>query len=204
MPQIICAFLLIALALVTVFHKYRGIMARPRMVTGFALTALVTAVCLQPLPYYNYCRQACDTNNSNKVPLKVIKVVLSAPKGQSIVLLDGNLPLVNQPLPTLLALSQQRFVMLPDLTRQSDSWERELSRNGNKEVIAILSQSSFNHLKPEITAQEIHSLSYRAVVPKILASPQTIYVVKINGKSNIMGSTKVSSHKTDTLGGEVK
>lgn len=208
MPQIISAILLISLGLVTVFQKYRAVFVRPQVLTVVAVTALVTAICLQPLPYYGYCRQISDTNDSNKVALKVIKIVNTASPQKSIVVLDRNLPLVNEPFPTLFTLSQQRFIMLSlhsDSSRSvSDSWKKALDRYSNNDVIAILSKPSFEQLKPEIPAREIHALTSRVVVPNPSVSPQTIYVVKISGNNGVVANAKVSSHKTSAVAGEIK
>jgi glycosyltransferase involved in cell wall biosynthesis/putative flippase GtrA len=174
MPQVICAILLVSLALVTLYHKYRSMAANPRMVTKAAITLLAAAVFLQPLPYFEYCRQAGGTNISNKIPLKVMTIIQSTAKEDTIVLLDRNLPLINQPLPVLLALSGQRFV-----TFSANSMQNQLERNANKKVIAILSQSSYEHL--QVPAREIHSLSQKIVIPHTVAQPETIYVLKMEG-----------------------
>lgn len=208
MPQIICAILLISLAMVTIFQKYRFRLIHPRVVTSIIVTVFLVVICLQPLPYYNYCRQISETNDSNMVALKVIKIVRSAPRGKSVVLLDRDLPLVNRPLPTLLTLSQQRFNMLPLIldSRQEDTniWTTAIGQYRNKEIIAVLSQASYERLRAQLPVQDTHSLSSRVVIPKPLIYPETIYVVKINGHDNIITNTRVSSNNSNILRGEIK
>ena len=208
MPQIICAILLISLALVTIIKKYSVIIGRPRLVTSIAVMVLVMAACMQPLPYYNYCRQMSETNNSNKVALKIVQIVSASPAERSIVLLDHNLPMPNRPLPTLLDLNRQHFSVfsLPSESSRPDAevWKKAFARYSNKEVIAILSQSSYERLKPQLKAKEIHSLSFRVIIPKPLVSPQTVYVVRMNGDNGVIANAKVSSHNTGARAGEVK
>ncbi|HEX3011727.1 MAG TPA: glycosyltransferase, partial [Syntrophomonadaceae bacterium] len=119
MPEIICAILLIALGINTIVENISASVSYRRLVLGITAAALTVWIGLQPLPFYNYCFHMSETNDSNKAALKIMSIVRSDPD-RKIVLLDRGLPLLNRPLPSLLALSEQRFLMLPFINRAAN------------------------------------------------------------------------------------
>jgi hypothetical protein len=193
MPQVICSIILVAAALVSAWNKYRCRIRYPRLITNIAAVMIIMAICLQPWPFYNYCRQASKTNESNRSALQVMSIVRSASAEKVLILLDGELPLPNRPLPVLMALSRHNYAMLPGLSGSANivtaDLYKALEQSMDSEVIAVLSQSSYNRLKSKLPVAETYALSTIVTIPKPSVVPDTIYIIKLIRPNSELTST---------------
>ena len=68
MPVFICSLLLVAAGAVYVYDRIYSSIKNRKAFQATAITTAALLVCLQFVPYYNYCRSKEVTNESNRWP----------------------------------------------------------------------------------------------------------------------------------------
>lgn len=172
MPVFICSLLLMATGAI---YVYDWIVSSIKTRKAFQATAVATAallVCLQFLPYYNYCRSKEVTNESNRLALDVVTLTRQLnTQANTLVLLDQRLPLENQPLPYLLTIGQQSYQ-----ESNFDSWPNIV--DGNGKFIAILSDESYKKLSAFIKGGRVSSFTCTVTLPQPSNEERKVHVVE--------------------------
>ncbi len=172
MPVFICSLLLVAAGAVYVYDRIYCSIKNRKAFQATAITTAALLVCLQFVPYYNYCRSKEVTNESNRLALDVVTLTqqLSA-QTDTMVLLDQGLPLENQPLPYLLTIDQQ-----PYQESNFDSWPSFVGGNGR--FIAILSDESYKKLSSFIKEGRVSSFTCTVTLPRPSKEERKVHVVE--------------------------
>ncbi|HHW61311.1 MAG TPA: glycosyltransferase [Syntrophomonadaceae bacterium] len=113
MPVIICAILLISYSLVRI-GQYLGQKYRlPAAGRPIGSAAIVLIALLQLLPFYQYCHEIQYSNLSNHLSLQIIGDLQKHASPSTLVLVDPDLKIENDPLPILLKLNGVNYAFLP-------------------------------------------------------------------------------------------
>lgn len=172
MPVIICSILLMAAGAVHVYDQINSSIKNRKafQTTAIAITTLL--VCLQFVPYYNYCRSKEVTNESNRLALDVIFLTQQlTSQGDTLVLLDQKLPLENKPLPYLLTMGQY-----PYQESNFDSWPNFVDGYGR--FIAILSDESYKKLSSLIKGDRVSSFTCTVTLPQPSKEERKVHVIE--------------------------
>lgn len=189
MPIIICAILLTAYAawnIGVIIGRYGREKAQVLIPLGAALMLLIMS--LQLVPVYRYCADLEDTNQSNRVALDILSIAGRAGQGQSaMVLIDSELSLENDPLPYIMDLTKQPYIVLnkSDLSNNvkvSESWQNVLKSYQNNDLIAVMSEKNWYKMQSAIKPDRISSLTCKVTFPQDAIGMRTIYVVEMHGK----------------------
>jgi glycosyltransferase involved in cell wall biosynthesis/putative flippase GtrA len=172
MPVFICSLLLMASGAVYVYDQINSSLKTGRAFKATTISTVALLVCLQLVPYYNYCRSKEVTNESNRLALNVVTLTqqLTA-QADTMVLLDQGLPLENQPLPYLLTIGQQPY-------RESnfDSWPEFV--DGNRRFIAVLSDENYEKLSSFIKGGRVSSFTCTVTIPQPNKETRKVHVVE--------------------------
>lgn len=172
MPVFICSLLLMATGAIYVYDRIYSSIRNRKAFQTMAITTAALLVCLQFVPYYNYCRSKEVTNESNRLALNVITLTQQlTPQGDTLVLLDQTLPLENQPLPYLLTIGQQSYQ-----ESNFDSWPSFVDGNGR--FIAILSDESYKKLSSFIKGGRVSSFTCTVTLPQPSKKERKVHVVE--------------------------
>lgn len=172
MPVFICSLLIAAAGAVYVYEQIYIRMGSRKPFQAVAVATAALLVCLQFVPYYNYCRSKEVTNESNRLALEVMTLTQQlASQGDTLVLLDQRLPLENQPLPYLLTMGQQ-----PYQESNFDSWPNFVDGNGR--FIAVLSDESYKKLSSFIKGGRVSSFTCSVTLPQPSQEERKVHVVE--------------------------
>lgn len=189
MPVFLCALLLMAKGAICVYENIYSLLENRRSVQTIALATATILVCLQFVPYYNYCRSKEVTNESNRLALNVIaraEQLLS--EDDYLILLDQELSLENDPLPYLLGFNQHPYqkTSIPG-DFQSDaavnSWLNSLGA-GRSKYIAILSADNYSKVHALIEPHQVNSFTCMVTFPRPSNQERKIYVVEMKTGNN--------------------
>lgn len=182
MPIVICAFLMIAEALVYLFSRVG--FSHSRKAIPIALAAVMLISSLQYLPYANYCTKRLDTNLSNRLALDLVGASQQMThESGSLILLDKNLPIENSPLPYLLALTSQPFRELPITSTESIRSEglvpvRTGTSQQSSHLVAIISDKNYHAMADKLNPQHKACFSNRVILPVYNQQPRHVYVLQ--------------------------
>jgi len=172
MPVFICSLLLMAAGAIYVYDRIYSSIRNRKAFQTMAITTAALLVCLQFVPYYNYCRSKEVTNESNRLALNVVTLTQQlASQGDTLVLLDQTLPLENQPLPYLLTMGKQ-----PYQESNFDSWPNFMDGNGR--FIAVLSDESYKKLSSFIKGGRVSSFTCTVTLPQPSKEERKVHVVE--------------------------
>lgn len=190
MPLVLCAILLMAYSIIHMIKLLIPRIKQPRLLTIPAATLLMILLCCQLLIFYYYCNRVNSTNLSNRTALQVISVIQKDYRSGSLILIDSNLQLENQPLPDLLAVSRVNYVVIPanigknKINNVELPWIQAINRYPNKHIIAIMNQSNYLALKNHLTAgAKTYSFVAQVVFPGTVPFQRVIYVVELKNGS---------------------
>lgn len=173
MPIVLLSYLLISLALVHIWSRLSS-----RSMRSGAAALMIALITWQALPYYDYCRQMEDTNNSNRMAFSILNLAGS----DSRLVIDENLPLENEPLPYLLTLRQQPFTVLPDknTSQLAEEWQQIIDDYSNDKLVAVMNDTTFDRLKRTLSPSHIECLSCRVVIPYPTDSARRVWVIQVD------------------------
>ncbi|MGS0745200.1 glycosyltransferase [Syntrophomonas erecta subsp. sporosyntropha] len=184
MPLVLCSILSIASAIVLIYHRISRSTWTDRFYPALRVAAPTIAILLilaQLFPFYNYCRNVANTNASNRMALDIISLIETVPeKDHTTIVLDNQLPLENSPLPGLLTLQGQSFLMLSADSPEpvKDQWLEYIKDQPNQRILAVLDTVTFNYLYDFINPQQVNCLSCQVVIPSPKPEPRKIYIIE--------------------------
>lgn len=182
MPVILCALLLISLGLVHIFTHIYDYLGNKRSLMMPAFSTLLLLAVLQIIPFYSYCAQNAGTNQSNRLALQVFQKAMElSDRRSTLVILDKSLKLENDPLPYLLTLAEQPYLVGSTAILTSSQPEGKtipIDCQGKK-VVGIVSASQFKTIRPQLTPQEIDSYSCQLSMPAATHGERKVYVLDL-------------------------
>lgn len=182
MPVILCALLMIALGLVHSCRLIYDFMGSKRNLTVPAYTTLLLLVVLQIIPFYSYCAQKAGTNQSNRLALQVFQKAMElSDRRSTLVVLDKNLMLENDPLPYLLTMAEQPFLVSnTDMLAFSPSGVQALPTDyQGKKVVGIVSAGNYKNLETQLTPQGIQAYSCKLTLNPADKGERKVYVLDL-------------------------
>ncbi|MGS0765462.1 glycosyltransferase [Syntrophomonas curvata] len=184
MPVFICALLLMSAGAVHLYDCMHSLVRSQRGIRALAIATAAMLVCLQFVPYYNYCRSKEVTNESNRLALNVIAQTEQLSSGDDyLVLLDQGLSLENDPLPYLLGFKQRAYLKtsIPGNFKSDDevnSWLTSLGQDSSQ-YIAVLTADSYSKVKTLIQPGRADSFACMITFPRPADRERKIYVVEL-------------------------
>ncbi|CFX26206.1 Nucleotide-diphospho-sugar transferases [Syntrophomonas zehnderi OL-4] len=182
MPVILCALLMISLGLVHSCRQIYEFMGNKRNLTIPAYAALLLLVVVQIIPFYSYCAQKAGTNQSNRLALQVFQKAMElSDRRSTLVVLDKNLMLENDPLPYLLTIAEQPYLVSnTDLLVFSSSGAPALPADyQGKKVVGIVSASNYKTLKSQLSPQGIEAFSCQLTLHPTDKGERKVYVLDL-------------------------
>lgn len=188
MPVLLCSLLLLSLSLVRIFACVYDFFGNKRFLLIPAVSVLLSLMLLQLIPFYGYCAQIASTNQSNRLALQVFQKTMElSDRRSTLVVLDKSLQMENDPLPYLLTLVQQPYLISnASILTLSSSAGQEPNPNNyrGKRIVGILSASNFKALRPSLSPQEIDSYTCKLVMPASARGERKIYVLDLGSLPN--------------------
>lgn len=184
MPLVLCALLIVSLGLLHIATDLYAMLGKKRTLLLPASVVLLLLMVMQLVPFYTYCAAESDTNQSNRLVMQIFhKTLKISSQESSLVILDKNLALENNPLPYLFTLAQQPYLVSnPSVLTMSGS----IPQNSNAPVlhdsnnlVGIMSAESFAALRPKLTPQEIDSYSCHLTLPDAEHGERKVYVLNL-------------------------
>lgn len=188
MPLLICALILLAYGLVQIIRKIQSRTSQKKAVNIITATLILFLATAQLFPYYSYCSERINTNESNRLALEVVKLTRQMSQGhESIVLIDDKLPLENKPLPYLLTFLEHPYQMLDSKKSGDNDINRypgiaTLYPEHEQQLIMVMNEDSFRDWKFLLheRIKRVERLSCQVSFPVPALRPRSIYVVEIN------------------------
>lgn len=190
MPVLLCALLLISLAVVKNFAWLRQRLGRTRALVIPAASVLAAVMLLQLIPFYSYCSQKSDTNLSNRLALQVFqKTMALSDRRSTLVILDESIGLENDPLPYLLTIAQQPYLVshadsAAFANVQEYNHNQKSAARGSRRIVGIVSASSFQEMRTSLPAREIETYSCKLEMPPSARGERKIYVLDLGAQSD--------------------
>lgn len=190
MPVLLCLLLLLSLAIVRTFTYTYEWLGRKRILLIPAFSILLSLMLIQLIPFYDYCAHKAGTNQSNRLALQVFQKTMElSDRDTTLVVLDKSLQLENNPLPYLLTLAQQPYLVSnADILAFSQSGKPAQKQNPydyqEKKIVGVLSASNFKALRSSLSPQKIDSYSCKLVMPSSARGERTVYVLDLGSSSN--------------------
>jgi hypothetical protein len=204
MPLILCALLIAALGLIRVVDYLYAWLGSKRLAHVPAFGLLAVLLILQLLPFYDYCRKNSDTNQSNRLVMQIFKKTVNiSQRHSSLVILDENLSLENNPLPYLFTLIQQPYrVDNPALLTMSGSLNtdhRTADAGDGDNLVAIVSAESFNRLRNQLSPREVGAYSCEMILSPSAKGQRKVYVIDLGRQPASVPKTKEHSTAGKTV-----
>lgn len=184
MPLILCALLVVALGLLRMAADLYTRLGQKRILHVPAWGLLAIFMVLQLIPFYAYCQKNSATNQSNRLAMQIFqKAVKISREKSSMIILDENLALENDPLPYLFTLVQQPYrvdnpaVLTMSGAIDNSSHKGELQAINN--LIGIVSAESFQALSSSLSPKEIDSYSCEITLPSSAHGKRKVYVLDL-------------------------
>ena len=193
MPLVLCALLLCAYSCIQIIQLLAVRRPERRAVTTSAIAALMIIICLQLVPFYQYCYRVQSTNLSNEVPLQLLAIVQKDSRGgKSIVLMEDKLPLANHPMTYLFALSMQKYLVMPvaasnapkQVNHARGKWLIAIRHFSKERIIIIMKRSTYLSMKNDLPGKT-YALKSQVGFSKTKTSPRLIYVVELNNQTRV-------------------
>jgi 4-amino-4-deoxy-L-arabinose transferase-like glycosyltransferase len=188
MPVVICSILLLACGINRLFVLLSSRTAHKQTaVIAFIGLALIFGG-FQLGSFYSYCKSLADTDMSNRLALKLVKISGKwAHHSDTEVLIDERIRLRNDPLPVLLALDQQNYVVLrlkpprKGDPNQTDQLLKAVQKRRKRRMVIITDRNAFQQLKRVASVKKVQSVSHRLVLNRQATSPEVvkIYVIQL-------------------------
>jgi glycosyltransferase involved in cell wall biosynthesis/putative flippase GtrA len=184
MPLILCALLIVALGLLRVTEDVYALLGSKRILRVPAFGILAILMVLQLVPFYAYCRENSGTNQSNRLAMQIFQKTLNISRQEaSLVIMDENLSLENNPLPYLFTLVQQPYrVDNPTVLTMAGAMNKNsVSSNSHVEnkLVGIISAESFSALRSKLNPEEIDSFSCEVTMPASAHGERKVYVLDL-------------------------
>ena len=183
MPVFICALLFTSAGAVYLYDHVHSRAGNRKGIRPLAIAAAAMLVCLQFVPYYNYCRSKEVTNESNRLALSVIAQAEQLSSGDDyLVLLDQGLSLENDPLPYLLDFKQHTYLKtsIPGDLKSDDEVNSWLASFGqDRRYIAVLTADSYSKVRALIPPGRVDSFACMITFPQPADQERKIYVVEL-------------------------
>lgn len=200
MPLVICALLIAALGLLRIARDLYVLLGSKRILRVPAFGMLALFMALQLVPFYAYCQENSDTNQSNRLAMQIFqKAVNISRQESSLVILDENLSLENNPLPYLFTLVQQPYrVDNPSVLTMSGSVDRDspaADLYAGNNLVGIISAESFKALHGSISPEEIDSYSCELTMPSSAHGERKVYVLDLGKYDHYMKESNASGTK---------
>lgn len=184
MPLVLCALLIVAFGLLRITEDLYVLLGSKRLLRVPALGILTILVALQLVPFYAYCKKNSDTNQSNRLAMQIFQKTLNISRQESsLVIVDENLSLENNPLPYLFTLVQQPYrVDNPSVLTMAGAVNKngltsDLYRGNN--LVGIISAESFSALRSSLSPEEIDSFSCEVTMPSSAHGERKVYVLDL-------------------------
>ncbi len=190
MPVLLCSLLLLSLGLVRISAYVYGLFGSKRFLLIPAVSVLLSLMLVQLIPFYSYCAQKASTNQSNRLALQVFQKTMElSDQRPTLVVLDRSLQMENDPLPYLLTLVQQPFLVSnADILTLSPSGKPDQNLipfdYQGKNIVGILSASNFKALRSSLSPQEIDSYTCKLVMPSSARGERKVYVLDLGSSLN--------------------
>jgi glycosyltransferase involved in cell wall biosynthesis/putative flippase GtrA len=184
MPLVLCALLIVALGLLRIAEDLFALLGNKRILRMPAYGMLVILMVLQLIPFYTYCNKNSGTNQSNRLALQLFQKAVNIDRHKSsLVIIDKNLSLENNPLPYLFTLVQQPYrVDDPSVLTMAGSVVKEgfkAKTYAEKNMVGIISTESFQTLRSSLTPEEIDSYSCELTTPSSTYGERKVYVLDL-------------------------
>ncbi len=186
MPLVLCALLIAALGLLHLAQDLHAMLGSRRLFRGPAVAILAVFMILQLIPFYTYCYRNSDTNQSNRLAMQIFqKAVNISRQRASLVMVDKNLSLENDPLPYLFTLVQQPYRVVDPaiLTMANPLDNNHATDTYGSNLIGIISAESFYSLRESLSPREIDSYSCELTLSAADRGQRKVYVLDL-GKMN--------------------
>lgn len=182
MPLVLCCLLIAALGLLRLAEDLHAILGSRRILPGPAVGMLVVLMILQLVPFYAYCYHKSGTNQSNRLAMQIFQKVVNINRREaSLVILDKNLSLENDPLPYLFTLIQQPYRVIDPavLTLANPAVNNHAADHGSNNLVGIISAESFNSLRDNLSPREIDSYSCELTLSAAARGQRKVYVLDL-------------------------
>jgi len=190
MPVVLMAVLLMAYGLVLTFGLLHNRWEQKRISLAAAGLLLMLLTQVQLMAFYGYCWKAAGTNMSNRLILQTFnKTSKLYQMNDTVVIIDNNLKVENNPLPILLTLSQIPYQLIDAIppTSSVDSenqfWSNIASNYEGQRIVGVMSADTFSRLRSFMDPQAIDSYSCRVTFPPEAEGERKIYVVDMGVQS---------------------
>lgn len=193
MPLILLAILLMAYGIVCLIKLMIPHISNQKAVTIPATALLIGLIFCQLPIFYHYCNQVNSTNLSNRTALQVMSTIQKAYKpGQSMILVDDQLQLENQPIPDLLTISQMKYVVIhTNGNKQQNSsdvnpqWTQAIVKYKSKNIITVMNQSNYLAMRNDLTGTRTYSFASQVLSTNRRSSQRVVYVVEEQSRHQI-------------------
>jgi hypothetical protein len=189
MPVVLCAILLMAWAVIYSVKLLISNIRQPRAI--IIPTGALLLICMigQLSVFYQYCNRVDSTTLSNRQALQIMSIVQKNYRtANSIILVDKNLQIPNQPIPYLLTESRIDYKVIATKAGQQkvynkSQWLHALQHYQHKSVIAIMNKPDYLSLKKYLTQDRIVTVGTKVIMPDSKPYQQKIYIVEPKGNS---------------------
>jgi glycosyltransferase involved in cell wall biosynthesis/putative flippase GtrA len=193
MPLILLSLLLMAYGIVCFIKLIIPYISNQKIVTIPAAALLIGLIFCQLPIFYHYCNQVDSTNLSNQPALQIMSAIQKNYKpGQSIVLVDDQLQIENQPIPDLLTISQMNYVVIHTLgNKQQNSndvnpqWAQAIVKYKSKNIITVMNQSNYLAMRNYLTGTRTYSFASQVLSTNRRSSQRVVYVVEEQSRHQI-------------------
>lgn len=198
MPLVICALLVIALGLLRMAADLYAWLGQKRILQAPAWGLLAIFMILQLIPFYAYCQENSGTNQSNRLAMQIFQKAINISREKSsMIILDENLILENDPLPYLFALVQQPYRVdnpaVLTMTGSVDNNSHEAELHAADNLVGIISAESFQALRNSLSPQEIDSYSCEITLPSSAHGKRRVYVLDLGRYDRNIQKSKTDS-----------
>lgn len=191
MPVIICAILLMSLAVVRLGSFLQAKTRAREAVLAATSAVALTLIMWQIVPFYQYCQRVAPTNQSNRLALTILTDLNRVSSDQNAtIILDKRLPLENSPLSYLLSLERRRYLLLGnggrfDKEAEVRLWVETLQDLSGQKVIACLSSQTFQEISPYFSGVSVKPLTCQVTLPH-KGPRRIVYLIETTDKPKVV------------------
>ncbi len=171
MPVIIAALIIMAYGISVLLTKF--LQSENKLKYGLGVLFLVV-IGMQLVPFYSYCSRLAETNLSNTLSLRLVNTVKQVNQSKAMVLVDPEIKITNNPIPTLLRICSIDSRKILSLERHN------FKRKDIEPGYAILTPATFQSLERKIGLKKLKVFERKSLIPNSKPdSIQPVYLVKI-------------------------
>ncbi|HBF40084.1 MAG TPA: hypothetical protein DDW50_22610 [Firmicutes bacterium] len=191
MPIIICSILVLAYGLQR-FFEYISVKVNKSIAITLLMALVIIFGAVHLTLFYSYCSNLANTDMSNRLSLRLVRITEKMARPDSVILIDEKTRMQNDPLPVLLAMSKQNYLIrrvLAPASKGQDKGEpmiHAVKKYQGQRMVVIMSSPTFQRLKKRILIQKIEYVSQRVLLNQSKISVKTqppvtrIYVAKVH------------------------